>query len=122
MWARREARAEPVEDSLGAAITADDHLVLVGELDGVALGYAVARVDALRDGSSVGVVEDLYVERGAREIGLGEALMDGVIEWCRARGLHGRRLPRAAGQPRDEELLRVLRPRRPRHRRAQTAA
>jgi GNAT superfamily N-acetyltransferase len=89
LWSRREARREPVEDSLAAAIAADDHLVLVGELDGVALGHAVARLDSLHDGETLAVVEDLYVEPGARAVGLGEALMDAVIEWCRARGCTG---------------------------------
>jgi GNAT superfamily N-acetyltransferase len=88
VWSRREARQEPVDASIAAAIEAVDHLVLLGELDGAALGYAIARVDAL-DGAPLAVVEDLYVEPGARAVGLGEALMDEVIAWCRDRGCAG---------------------------------
>jgi ribosomal protein S18 acetylase RimI-like enzyme len=88
IWSRREARQEPVEASIADAIDSADHLALVGELDGAALGYVIARVDAI-DGAGLGVVEDLYVEPGARAVGLGEALMDAVIAWCRARGCAG---------------------------------
>jgi ribosomal protein S18 acetylase RimI-like enzyme len=89
IWARREARQEPLQESLATAVSASDQHVLVGELDGAAMGYAVARLETLHDGTTLGVVDDLYVEAGAREVGLGEALMDGLLEWCRGRGCVG---------------------------------
>jgi GNAT superfamily N-acetyltransferase len=89
IWVRREARREPVEGSLAAAIGSHDHLVVVGELDGAAMGYAVVHVEALHDGAAIGVIDDLYVEAGARQVGLGEALMDAALVWCRERGCVG---------------------------------
>jgi GNAT superfamily N-acetyltransferase len=89
MWSRREARAEPVASSLESALAAEDHLVLAGTVDDVVLGYAVARVETLRDGERLGVVEDIYVEPDGREVGVGEALMDAVLDWCRARDCIG---------------------------------
>jgi GNAT superfamily N-acetyltransferase len=89
MWSRREARDRPVATSLESALAADDHLVLAGTVDDVVVGYAVVRVETLRDGERLGVVEDIYVEPDGREVGVGEALMDAVLDWCRAQGCIG---------------------------------
>jgi GNAT superfamily N-acetyltransferase len=89
VWIRREARPEPVLDSIAAALDDPDQLVLVGELDGTVVGYAIARLEALRDGSVLTVVDDLYVEPGARSVGVGELLMHQVVEWATSRGSFG---------------------------------
>jgi GNAT superfamily N-acetyltransferase len=89
VWSRRERRAEPVEADLASALDSPDHEVAVGTLDGTVLGYAAARVERLGDGGLLGILDDLYVEPGARELGVGEALMDHVVAWCRAAGCFG---------------------------------
>jgi GNAT superfamily N-acetyltransferase len=89
MWSRREARAQPVAASLEAALSAEDHLVLAGTVDGAVLGYAVVRLETLRDGERLGVVDDIYVEPEGRAVGVGEAMMDAVLEWCQARDCIG---------------------------------
>ena len=89
VWKAREARAEPLEADLARLIGTDDARVLVGTIDGVPVGYAVARLERLGDGSTLGVVEDIYVEPGARQVGLGEAMMDDLVQWCRACGCFG---------------------------------
>jgi GNAT superfamily N-acetyltransferase len=89
MWRRREARAEPVEESITTALGSPDHLVLAGTIDGTLIGYAIAHVERLRTGERLGVVEDIYVEAEARSVGVGEALMDEVLVWCRERGCIG---------------------------------
>jgi GNAT superfamily N-acetyltransferase len=89
VWSRRERRAEPVEADLASALDSPDHEVAVGTLDGTVLGYAAARVERLGDGGLLGVLDDLYVDPGARELGVGEALMDYVVAWCRAAGCFG---------------------------------
>ncbi|MGH9118775.1 MAG: GNAT family N-acetyltransferase [Acidimicrobiales bacterium] len=83
VWSRREARPSPVDDSLAAALAADDHLVVAGTVDDVVIGYAVVRIEMLRNGERLAVVDDIYVEPGARGVGVGEAMMDAVVEWCR---------------------------------------
>lgn len=85
MWRRREARPEPVVESLRAALGSPDYLVLAGTIDQTVIGYAVARIEPLRGGERLGIVEDIYVEPGARGVGVGEALMDAVLDWCRDR-------------------------------------
>jgi GNAT superfamily N-acetyltransferase len=89
IWSRREARARPVGSSLESALDAADHLVLAGTVDDFVLGYAVVRIETLRDGAQLGVVEDIYVEPGGRAVGVGEAMMDEILEWCRDQGCIG---------------------------------
>jgi GNAT superfamily N-acetyltransferase len=89
VWSRRERRAEPVHASLSAALASPDHELAAGTLDGVVLGYAAVRTERLGDGGLLGVLDDIYVDAAARELGVGEALMDHVLAWCRAAGCFG---------------------------------
>lgn len=82
LWASREARAEPLEASLTFAIEDEVHHVLVGTFDDAIVGYAVARLEHLRDDRPLAVIDDLYVEPDARGVGLGEVLMDTLVEWA----------------------------------------
>jgi GNAT superfamily N-acetyltransferase len=88
VWLRREARREP-EVTLAEALKAPDHEVAVGTLDGTPVGYGVARIEQLADGGRLGVVDDLYVDPGCRAVGVGEALMDHLLAWCREQGCFG---------------------------------
>jgi GNAT superfamily N-acetyltransferase len=89
VWSVREARPVPAEASFRDDLSAPDRLVLVGTIDDAVVGYAVAHTEALRDGSLLGVISDVFVEAGAREVGLGEVLVDEVVDWCRERGCRG---------------------------------
>jgi GNAT superfamily N-acetyltransferase len=89
IWSRRERRAGPVGEALAHAVAADDYELAVGVWDGAIVGYALARADRLADGGVLGVIDDLYVEPGARQVGLGETLMNHLLDWCRAQGCFG---------------------------------
>lgn len=89
IWARREARARPANESLAAAVADPDRLVLAGTIDGTVIGYAAAHVEPLVDGSPLGVVSDIYVEPEARAVGVGEAMVEHVLAWCGERGCVG---------------------------------
>lgn len=89
LFVAREARPDPVEDTLAADLADPDAVVLAGAIDDAAIGYAVGRLEVLRDGGRLGVISDLYVEAGARSVGVGEALMDELLDWFRARGCAG---------------------------------
>ena len=82
IWRAREARAEPVGDGLAALLDEPDARVLVATIDGVVVGYAAVRLEHLGDGSVLGVVDDIFVEEQARQIGLGELMMDDLLAWC----------------------------------------
>jgi GNAT superfamily N-acetyltransferase len=89
VWSRAQARQAPYEPELARQVAAVDHHVLVGTIDGTVMGYGMARVQVLADGGRLGVVEDLYSEPGAREVGMGEVLMNALVDWCREQGCFG---------------------------------
>ncbi len=89
VFVAREARPEPVEDSLLSGVREPDTTVVVGTIEGTAIGYATGRTESLRDGSTLGVIDDLYVEEEARAVGVGEAMMDALLEWFRDQGCAG---------------------------------
>jgi GNAT superfamily N-acetyltransferase len=89
VFVAREARAEPVDESLRAMVDDPGAHVVAGTVDGVVLGYATGRVEALRDGIRLGVIDDLFVEEGARQVGIGEAMMGELLVWFRAQNCTG---------------------------------
>ena len=82
VWKAREARAEPMEEMLEAVLGDPDTRMVVATIDGVVVGYAVVRLEYLGDGSVLGVVDDIFVEEGGREVGLGEMMMNDLVAWC----------------------------------------
>ena len=89
VWAAREGRPEPVEDTLKQALADGDTHVVLGTIDDVPVGYAVVRVEELHDGSCLGVIDDIFVEEGARQVGVGEAMMADLVSWCTERRCAG---------------------------------
>ena len=89
VWSVREARPLPAEPSLKEAVEDERTLVLAGTIDDFIVGYAVVRTEELRDGRVLGVLTDVYVEPDARAVGVGEAMVDEVLEWCRQQGCSG---------------------------------
>ena len=89
VWARLEARREPQLESLIRDLRSDDALVVVGTVDGAAVGYGAIRLVVLHDGSTVGRVGDIYVLPDARGVGVGEAMMELLMAWARRRGCIG---------------------------------
>jgi len=89
LWAAREARPEPLDDAFAALLRADETRVVVGTFDGEVVGFATAVVTVLRDGQRLGVVEEIYVEPGARAVGVGEAMIDDLLEFFVGAGCMG---------------------------------
>jgi GNAT superfamily N-acetyltransferase len=89
VWKARESRQEPIERDLEKLLGDPDGRLLAGTIDDVIVGYAAARIERLVDGSRLGIVDDIYVEDGARGIGLGEAMMDVLVAWCDTEGCIG---------------------------------
>ncbi len=89
LFVAREARPEPLEDSFAADLRDPDAVVLAGTIDGTPIGYAAGRLEVVRDGRRLGVITDLFVEEGARGVGVGEALMAQLLDWFRGRDCDG---------------------------------
>jgi GNAT superfamily N-acetyltransferase len=78
----KEAFAEPLDAHFEAIVADDQRLVLLGTLDDVPVGTAVARLKELPDSSHLAIVEVLYVDPPAREVGVGEKLLEAVVDWA----------------------------------------
>ncbi len=89
LWALREAPATPFADHYAGRLVDPDALVVVGLIDDQVIGFAVAVVEPLRDGSTLARIDDLFVERDARAVGVGECLGEAVVAWARGRGCRG---------------------------------
>lgn len=68
----------------------DEHrLAVVGTWDHHVVGYGLARIDRLEGGERIEAVDEVWVETGARGVGVGEAIMTTVMDWGRAAGCRG---------------------------------
>lgn len=89
-WSRRDGLAEPVAESLAKAVADADTVVVVGELDGVQVGFALATVEhslPQAGNEEVGVVRLIFTDHEAREVGVAEAMRDLVMDHLRRRGI-----------------------------------
>jgi ribosomal protein S18 acetylase RimI-like enzyme len=93
LWLRGVGVDTQPIDAIAADVRASaddgDRLVVVGTTEQVVVGFATAKIAALGDGGRLGVIDALYVEPEAREIGVGEAMMDLVVTWAREHGCEG---------------------------------
>ncbi len=89
LWAAREAITEPFEDAYGALIAREDALVVVGTVDETVVGFGVVTLERLRTGETLGIIGDLFVEPGARAVGVGEAMADELVAFCATHGCTG---------------------------------
>lgn len=76
-------------DGLRSALDDPARTVRVGTIDDHVVGCGVARRQVLAQGGAHGLVEVLYVEPAARNVGLGEAMMDAMMAWMVAEGCLG---------------------------------
>ena len=89
LWRRHLARPVPPDDSLVADLSDAATHVVVGTIDDTAVGYGVVRIETLADGGRLGVISDLFTHPGAREVAVGELMMNDLIAWCRSEGCFG---------------------------------
>lgn len=87
VFAARETAAEPLENWLLERMRNDG--VWVGTVDESVIGYAVADLEDLRGGVRLARIEALFVEEGARGVGVGASLMAAIVEWSADNGCTG---------------------------------
>jgi GNAT superfamily N-acetyltransferase len=85
LWEVHEAQAEPLDAALHALLDRSDALVVVGTIDEAIVGYGIVMIEVLRDGTSLGIIRELFVELDARAVGVGEAIAEQLVTYCRER-------------------------------------
>ena len=89
LWSTREARPEPLDAAFRALLDRSDAVMLVGTYDDAVVGFGAAHVEDLRDGSRLGVIDEIYVQPEARAVGVGETLVERLVAFCRDAGCLG---------------------------------
>lgn len=90
LWPVADGLAEPVADSFASLLADGDSMIVIGLIDNVPLGFLWMRVEELlpqADGAGVGVARLIFVEPGARGVGIGEQMITLVMEEFRDRGI-----------------------------------
>ncbi len=88
VWVRQSS-ASPSGADLAHMLGTPAAAIVVGLIDDVIVGYALVRIEILRDSTRLGVVDELFVEEAARVIGVGEAIADLIVNWSRDQGCFG---------------------------------
>jgi GNAT superfamily N-acetyltransferase len=73
-----------LRSELSKTVGRDDVCTLIGTFDDVPVGFAIAV-----DRAPLAEVFSIYVDPEARGLGIGEAMLGGLIDWARARKLDG---------------------------------
>lgn len=89
LWEAREARREPLDAAYTALLDREDARVVLGLLDDVVVGFGVVELETLPRGGVLGIVRELFVEEGARAVGVGEAIQDELQAFCTHHGSLG---------------------------------
>ncbi len=89
MWRLADALPEPADAALKDAIADEETFVVLGGIEDVPLGFAIAGSERLlpqADGEEVGVFRYIFTDHDAREVGVAEAMAAAVLGELRRRG------------------------------------
>ncbi len=89
VWSQNEGPELPVADEFAAALGDARQQLLVGTIDDVVVGYGRLRIEELRTGNLLAVVDHVYVHPEGRGVGVGEALMDALVAFAVSNGCIG---------------------------------
>jgi ribosomal protein S18 acetylase RimI-like enzyme len=90
MWELADGLPEPVEAALAAALDDENTAVYLGTIDGLAFGFILGRSEPLlaqAGGERIGSIRFVFTEADAREVGVGEAMREALLQDLRDRGL-----------------------------------
>lgn len=80
VFAARETAGEPLEEWLRERVSGGG--VWAGTIDDTVVGYAAALIEEARNGVRLARIEALFVEEGARGVGVGAAMIAAILEWA----------------------------------------
>lgn len=92
VYLARSARHERIDEDFVNDLRSGDRTALVGMINNEIFGFATLRVKELNSISPtrpLAVLEELFVEESARDVGVGAALMNAAIEWAHDKGCSG---------------------------------
>ncbi len=78
-----------VDDPVTEMVDNDLKLVIVGTYDQVVFGYCLVSIVGLDNGTQLGRLTEFVVEEEIRKSGIGEAMMNLVVEQLKSRGCVG---------------------------------
>jgi GNAT superfamily N-acetyltransferase len=81
----REAQP-PEPTQISEWLREGDVVVLVGVLDDVPVGAGIAHLEVLTGGTRLAVVTMFWVDDAARAVGVGEEILNGLVDWARGAG------------------------------------
>ncbi len=90
MWPLADGLPDPIADSFASAIDDPDSLVLLGTIDAYPFGFILVRVEDLLNragGERLGSIRLIFVDFEAREVGVGEVMLNTAMERLRQRGI-----------------------------------
>lgn len=84
-----DGRPRPLTASFHRQVGSPNEHLLVGTLGGEVVGYGSCLARELPGPERLGVVQELYVSPPARRAGVGKALAQSLMSWCRSQGCAG---------------------------------
>ncbi|MEZ5176092.1 MAG: GNAT family N-acetyltransferase [Acidimicrobiia bacterium] len=90
VWALTDGLDRPLRDALSSAISDPESWFLVGEIDGVVVGFIWATVESMLDraaGRQIGTIRLIYTEPDARGVGVGHHMLEAVLRPMRELGI-----------------------------------
>ena len=89
LWAAQESLIEPLGEAFTTLLASEDSSIIIGLLEGAPMGFGVAVLRRLNDGTLLGDITEIWVEPEARAVGLGELILASLTEFCAERGCIG---------------------------------
>ena len=89
LWREADGLPEPVEQALSDAVADPDVLVYIGTAEDVAFGFIMGESLPMlpqADGERIATIKLVFTEEPAREVGVGEAMRDIIMEEFRKSG------------------------------------
>ncbi|MCB2223033.1 MAG: GNAT family N-acetyltransferase [Actinobacteria bacterium] len=90
VWPLADGLPEPAAEALDAARTDPTATLVVGTIDGVAVGFLLGRSEPMTPqaaGARTGSVRLVFTEEPARRVGVGEAMLGAYLAAARAEGI-----------------------------------
>ena len=89
-WPLADGLPEPFDGAFEAVAAEDTTSLIVGTIDAVPIGFLYGRREPMLPqsaGALIGAIRLIFVEAGAREVGVGEAMLGRYLDGERAAGI-----------------------------------